>query len=249
MSDSEIFDRELRRVRRDRAARMMPADTRMIDFVSDDLLDRIGALERAFDDALVLNCAATKMIVGLRGRGSRVTCADPGAEYARQHGGIQCDEDMLPFAPASFDLIVSIGLLDSVNDVPGALVLMRRALKPGGLMLCAFAGAGSLETLRAMLRATAPAEQRTHPQIDVRAGGDLLARAGFVRPVSDVDTNRLAYPNAAQLIRELRANAAANILRQRLALRRDVAAVALTDAQPITETLSIVTLTGWAPDL
>ncbi len=102
---------------------------------------------------------------------------------------MQCDEDRLPFADGAFDLVVSVGALDSVNDLPGALLLTRRALKPDGLFLAALAGAGSLARLRrAMLAADAAeggAAPRVHPQIDVRAAGDLLVRAGFALPVVD----------------------------------------------------------------
>src|SRR3546814_13098572 len=103
--------------------------------------------------------------------------------------GVQADEDALPFADASFDLIIACGTLESVNDLPGALILIRRILRPDGLFLAAFAGAGSLPVLRSALLAgdaDRPA-QHIHPQIDVRSAGDLLSRAGFAMPVADGD--------------------------------------------------------------
>ncbi|MCP5990175.1 class I SAM-dependent methyltransferase, partial [Klebsiella pneumoniae] len=90
-------------------------------------------------------------------------------------------EDALPFADDSFDLVIACGTLDSVNDLPGALILMRRVLRPDGLMLAAFAGAGSLSRLKAALLAAEGDRpgQHVHPQVDVRSAGDLLSRAGF----------------------------------------------------------------------
>ena len=118
--------------------------------------------------------------------------ADAGRRFAAAASGVQGDEDRLPFADHAFDLIVSVGALDSVNDLPGALTLIRRALRPDGLFLAAFAGAGSLPRLRAAMRAAEEAEDiaaspHIHPQIDVRAAGDLLGRAGFALPVVDSD--------------------------------------------------------------
>lgn len=250
MSDSEIFDRKLRRTRRNRAA-MLPPDTRILDNVSDDLLDRLQEGQQRYERALLINGAAERLNAGLSDICESVTCADPGALFAQRVNGIVGDEDYPMFADQSFDLIVSVGLLDTVNDVPGALVLLRRALKPGGLTLCAFAGAGSLSQLRDALRHVEPHVQRTHPMIDVRAGGDLLARAGFARPVADTDTRYIKYESSDALIRALRANAANNLLQQRQPMRRHVAKLFKAELEkntPIRESVSIVTLTGWAPD-
>jgi len=249
MTDSEIFDRNLRRIRRDRAARMV-GESRLLDYVGDDLFERASDTGQPLATALVMNAAAHRLIERLRAQGCAVTSADPGARYAAASGGLHCDEDRYRFGTAQYDLIVSVGLLDTVNDVPGALVLMRHALKPGGLMLCSFAGAGSFETTRGLLRAAAPNAQYTHPMIDVRAGGDLLARAGFVRPMADVDNLRLDYADLRALARAMRAHAATNLLVRRTPLT--AAAIAalrarLSARDGLSETLSIVTLTGWAP--
>jgi SAM-dependent methyltransferase len=249
MSDSEIFDRKLRRTRRNRAA-MLPADTRVLDLVSEDLIDRLQDGQQRFEQALLINCAADLLNTWLHEICGSVTRADPGALFAQRTGGIMGDEDYPIFGSKGFDLIISVGLLDTVNDVPGALALLRRALKPGGMMLCAFAGAGSLATLRDALRAVEPHVQRTHPMIDVRAGGDLLARAGFARPVADTDTIHVTYDSSNALIRALRANAGTNLLQQRQPMRRDIAQSLKRELErqmPIRETISVVTLTGWAP--
>ncbi len=184
------FDRALRRLRRDRAAALGAGADYLLRRAADELIERLAPVRRRFADALDLGCGAGQLAASLRARGLAVAAADPGALFAARAGGVQCDEDRLPFADASFDLVVSAGALDSVNDLPGALVLIRRALRPDGLFLAAFAGAGSLPRLRGAMRAAEEAEggaasPHIHPQIDVRAAGDLLGRAGFALPVAD----------------------------------------------------------------
>src|SRR4051812_42838416 len=148
------------------------------------LLDRLDGVKREFRDVLDLGSFAGDLQLP----GARIARLDAGFGFARAAGGVQADEDRLPFADASFDLVISAGVLDQVNDVPGALALVRRVLRPDGLFLGAFAGAGTLATLRACIlaaEADRPAA-RFHPQIDVRSAGDLLSRAGFALPVADV---------------------------------------------------------------
>ncbi|MGZ8347199.1 MAG: methyltransferase domain-containing protein, partial [Allosphingosinicella sp.] len=167
----------------------------------------------------------------------------------------------LPFADAAFDLVVSVGVLDSVNDLPGALALVRRVLRPDGLFLAAFAGAGSLPQLRAAMRAADAAEQdgvvpRIHPQIDIRAAGDLLGRAGFALPVVDVETVTVRYSGLARLVGDLRAMGATNLLSARskrplgrlglVAARAQFAAAAEADGKTA-ERFDIIHLSGWAP--
>ncbi|RZM07120.1 MAG: methyltransferase domain-containing protein, partial [Sphingomonas sp.] len=169
----------------------------------------------------------------------------------------QADEDRLPFADASFDLVVSAGVLDQVNDLPGALALIRRVLRPDGLFLGAFVGAGSLPALRSALR-SAESERpaaRLHPQIDVRSAGDLLMRAGFALPVADVETLDVGYSDLSRLLGDLRGMAAGNILAQRQPLvsatvgRTAAAFASASDDRGRThETFQIVFLTGWSPD-
>lgn len=249
MSDSEIFDRALRRVRRDRAAQLPERDDRLIRWMERDILDRLQDVRRPVDAALVLNGAATGVAAVLRAAGTKVTVADPGPIFAEQAGGLVIDEDRYPFAAQSFDLIVALGLLDTVNDVPGALILMRRALRPGALMYCSFAGAESLSQLRETLRIIEPMVQRMHPMIDVRAGGDLLARAGFAQSVADVDAVPVKCADFHDYIHLVRSLGAANLLSTRQPMRRDVARAlraAFEQHQPIEDIINVVTLTGWA---
>ena len=255
MDQAEIFDRRARRLRRDRAATATPGGDFLRAQMIEGIVDRLDAVARRFTDILDLGCGAADFDLP----GTRIVRCDAGFGFARRASGpaVQADEDRLPFADASFDLVVSLGVLDSVNDLPGALALIRRVLRPDGLFLGAFTGAGSLPALRAALRAAEPDRPapRLHPQVEVRAAGDLLMRAGFALPVADVEPLAVRYRDLGRLLDDLRAMAATNILRDRralapAALARAAAAFAqAADADGrTTETFNLVYLTGWAPD-
>lgn len=255
------FDRALRRLRRDRAARSREGAYYLHRRAAEDMLDRLQMVTRRFKTALVIGCSDNWLCARLRENGLRVLICDPGEMFARNAHGVQCDEDYLPIADASLDLVMAAGTLDSVNDLPGALALIRRILVPDGLMLAAFAGAGSLPRLRSALRAAEEAQgeapsPRIHPQIDVRAAGDLLMRAGFALPVVDSDQIRVRYSGLFPLIRDLRAMAATNILSRRsrrpisragwAAAAADFAANADLDGKT-EERFEILHLSGWSP--
>jgi SAM-dependent methyltransferase len=257
----DIFDRQLRRLRRDRAAPGFADHAFLREAMIEGLLDRLDLVTRPLSTALDLGCADGTLTQALRDRGITVTPADAGARFAAAACGIQCDEDRLPFEPASFDLIVSAGVLDTVNDLPGALVQCRRALKPDGLLLAAFLGAGSLATLRDIVRAAdsergGAIPQRFHPLVDVPAAGDLLVRAGFALPVADGETLDVRYGSPFRLMADLRGMAAGNQLasqsppwlsRARLAeITRLFAERADPDGRT-RETFQLLFLTGWAP--
>lgn len=255
------FDRALRRIRRDRAWASGGADY-LIERVADELVERLALVKRPLRDALDLGCGRGYLGARLRERGIATVSADAGARFAAAAGGVQCDEDHLPFADGAFDLIVSVGALDTVNDLPGALTLIRRALRPDGLFLAAFAGAGSLARLRAAMRAGEEAElggrasAHIHPQIDVRAAGDLLTRAGFALPVADCETVTVRFPSLDMLIGDLRAMGATNMLQGRArrlfgkaglaAARAAFSAHAEADGK-VAERFEIVHVSGWAP--
>jgi NADH dehydrogenase [ubiquinone] 1 alpha subcomplex assembly factor 5 len=255
------FDRRLRRLRRERAAPRFAESDYLHRLAADELVERLTLVKRDFRRALDLGCAGGYLSGRLRERGLEVVAADSGLGFARAAGGVQGDEDRLPFAEESFDLIVSAGALDSVNDLPGALLLIRRALRPDGLFLAALAGAGSLPRLRsAMLAADAAAgggaSPRIHPQIDVRAAGDLLLRAGFALPVADSDRVEVRFGSLFALVADLRAMAATNVLATRSArpFGRLAAAAAAADFAShagedgkTTERFEILHLLGWAP--
>jgi len=258
MTDPDIFDRRLRALRRDRMMDAFADHDFLYRAMLEELLDRLADVRRDLPEALVVGCPDGGAKTALEKMGKQVACVDPGCLAARRAGGVQADEDALPFADDSFDLILACGTLDSVNDLPGALILMRRILRPDGLMLAAFAGAGSLPRLRAALMAGEGDRpgQHIHPQVDVRSAGDLLGRAGFAMPVADGDTLTVRYGDMIRLMHDLRGMGAGNALASRPpALRRDVlmramahfAQAADSDGRT-TEQICVIYLSGWKPD-
>ncbi|CAN5287017.1 methyltransferase domain-containing protein [soil metagenome] len=259
MSVPRIFDKALRARRRDRAAAHFAAHDFLYEAAAEEMLDRLADVSRTFSDALVIGAPTPTLPAALRARGLTVTVADPGAIFADAQGGVMVDEDsLLPFAAESFDIILNCGTLESVNDVPGFLLQVRGLLRPDGLLLAAFVGAGSLPALRAALLAAdgdKPA-QRIHPQIDVRSAGDLLSRAGFTMPVADIQALRVGYASLFGLIGDLRGMGAAQCLVSapppltRTALARAAERFAL-EAEPdgrVRERFEIVHISGWRPD-
>ncbi len=223
----------------------------------DELIERLDAITRQFTDALVVG-AEPRLIEALASRGMRVSVVDPSPRRATRFGGFCADEDDGALPVAAFDLVIAIGTLDTVDDLPGALALMRRALRPDGAFLAVFPGAGSLPVLRGAVAQVdglaARAVARFHPQIDVRAAGDLLVRAGFALPVADVARFDLAYPSVDRLTDDLRRAALRNVLAERHpvgktwrdALRAAYSVTAGEDGRTV-ETVAFVVLTGWAP--
>ncbi|MBA2919997.1 methyltransferase domain-containing protein [Sphingomonas sp. MAH-20] len=256
MSAPQIFDRRRRRLRRDRAATGFASHDFLHARMAAELLDRLDSVQRQFTRALDLGCLDGRVGRALAARGIESVAADAGFRFARAGAGVQCDEDQLPFADGSFDLIVACGGLDQVNDLPGALTLIRRVLKPDGLFLGAFVGAGSLPRLRAaLLGAEDRAVARLHPQIDVRSAGDLLARAGFALPVADGERLAVRYGSLFALLADLRGSASASLLadaappltRSALARAAGLFQAAADPDGKVAETIEIVHLLGWAP--
>lgn len=248
MAGDDIFDRVARAHARDRAARARAEDRWLIARMSAELAERIDlASQSPMRRALLIGQSFGPVEEALAACGVAHIVAEPGDFAATAARGVQCEEDMLPFADGKFDLVVATGTLDTVNDLPGALVLIRRVLRPGGRFLGAMMGAGSLPALRQLLMdGQAPAVSRIHPQIDVRAAGDLLARAGFERPVADCETVQVRYRSGTGLIRDLRANGMTNQLKTRATLPRQSAAAVLAQ-RDFAESFAIVYVTGFAP--
>ncbi|GGB15804.1 SAM-dependent methyltransferase [Sphingomonas metalli] len=254
MSVPDIFDRAVRRRRRDRALQDFGAHDFLRAAMLDGIAERLDAVTRDFAEFLDIGCYDGGF---LPPPAARIARLDPGYRFAQRSGGVQGDEDRLPFADGSFDCVISAGVLDQVGDLPGALTLARRVLRPDGLFLAAFVGAGSFPMLR---RALAEGERdrpvaRLHPQVDVRSAGDLLMRAGFALPVADVETLSIGYPHLFRLIEDLRGMGGTSILADRHPLSRDALARAATAfagmAGPdgrVRERVEILFLTGWAPD-
>ncbi|MFM2372500.1 MAG: hypothetical protein RIS85_2222 [Pseudomonadota bacterium] len=222
----------------------------LIDDMADDVLDRLSFLRHEPARALIVGEWTGTLASGLTAGGALVESRDPvlGAAPLNEEAPIPADE--------GFDFIASLGTLDSVNDLPGALVHLRRALADGGLMIASFVGAGSLPALRAiMLEADAdrPAP-RIHPQVDVRAGGQLLQRCGFADPVIDSHHIDVRFRSLAGLVNDLRAQGLGNCLARHGAplgkaalARAEQAFAARTDADgKVTERFEILTLSGWA---
>jgi NADH dehydrogenase [ubiquinone] 1 alpha subcomplex assembly factor 5 len=265
-TQSDIFDRPLLQRRRTRAAPRAPEHDFLLRYVGEDLADRLGIIRRSFPVALNLGAHIGTLSRRLRqlGQIGLMIDADPSAAMLAHCDGprLCADEEFLPFGPATLDLVVSGLALHLVNDLPGALIQIRHALKPDGLFLATLLGSGSLVELReALLIAETELEggaaPRLAPLADVRTLGGLLQRAGFALPVADADTVRATYPTPIALMHQLRAMGASNALAReyRKPLTRRVVAYAseiYAERHPAPDggvfaTFEFVTLTGWAP--
>ncbi|HZF44157.1 MAG TPA: methyltransferase domain-containing protein [Sphingomonadaceae bacterium] len=258
MTAPVLFDRKLRRLRRERS--LPGRETPFLhEFAFAELLSRLDDVKRRFTRPLLIGCTGSDWLERLTEAAGPAIATDPAVTLAAVRGGVAADEDHLPFADASFDLVIAVGSLDSIDDLPGALLLIRRILRPDGMMLAALASAGSLPRLRsAMLAAdavTGGATPRLHPSLDVRTGGDLLARAGFALPVADTREVELSYAALPQLVSDLRAHGATNILDRRSRTPISKAAYAAASADfakagqggRTLESVEILFLSGWRP--
>jgi len=257
----QIFDRALIRARQRRAAALGPA-TFLLDRVGDEFSDRLNAVTRRFDVAVDLGTPGDAIARALARFPSIGTVFRSGFAADAQQNTIATDEEALPFRDGSLDLIVSGLALQFVNDLPGVLVQIRRALKPDGLFVAALLGGETLTELRQAFAAAESeleggASPRVAPFADLRELGALLQRAGFALPVTDVDRVTVRYGTAFDLMRDLRRMGATNALldRRRTPLRR---ATLLRMAEVYAErfgdpdgrlraTFEIVWLSGWAP--
>lgn len=201
-----IFDPGRRRAARRRiAARQVRPDAArfVIEDMVEDVLDRLSFVRHEPGRTLVIGDWSGALAAALERQGAEVTRADVS----------ELDEEQ-PYPESGFDLIASLGTLDTVNDLPGALIHIRQALKPGGRVIASFAGAGSLANLRsAMLAADGerPAG-RMHPMVDIRAAAQLLQRAGWADPVADCRTIRVSYRSLDRLVADLRDQGLGNVL-------------------------------------
>ena len=245
---------------------MGPA-TFLLDRVAGDLAERLTAVLRRFDLALDLGTPGEAVRAALARLGSIGTIvaagATPDIAAPRARALIAADEEALPFCDGVFDLVVSALALQFVNDLPGTLVQIRRALKPDGLFVAALLGGETLTELRQSFAAAESeieggVSPRVAPFADLRDLGALLQRAGFALPVTDTDRLTVRYDSAFALMHDLRRMGATNALtdRRRTPLRR---ATLLRMAQIYAErfadpdgrlraTFEILWLSGWAPD-
>lgn len=258
-----VFDRRLLRSRWRRAVALGPA-TFLLGRVAEDLADRLAPVLRHFDLALDLGTPtpAVRSALAQSGKVGAVIAANAITPATDVSLTVVADEEALPFREASLDLVVSALALQFVNDLPGTLVQIRRALRPDGLLLAALLGGETLTELRTTF-AQAEAEMengispRVAPFVDLRDLGALLQRAGFALPVTDVDRVIVRYASPIDLMHDLRRMGATNILseRRRRPLRRTTLARMVEVygerfADPdgrIRATFEIVWLSGWAP--
>ena len=261
----EIFDRALLRQRKARAASGMSDHGFLVEHAALDFAERISIMQRHFETCLDLGAHGLFLSERLHetGKTGRIMRASPVTElcFHEDSACIVCDEEALPFAPESLDLVVSAAGLHLVNDLPGTLLQIRRCLKPDGLFLASMLGGNSLEQLRtafakAEIATTGGLSPRVAPFADIRQLGQLLQRAGFALPVADTDSLDVTYPSALGLMRDLKSMGVSNMLRDRrkVPLRRATLAAAIEAYASefgkgglVPATFEIVTLTGWAP--
>ncbi len=260
MSDSmHVFDRAAVRRHRDRAAATIGGVADILNDAASRLLDRLDDTTRRFTAALDVGGRGIVAPL-LRARGIPTLACDLSPLMAAGAGApcAVADEEALPFAPASFDLIVASLSLHWVNDLPGALIQLRHALRPDGLLLASLPALGTLAELRRALTATEAALRggaapRVSPFPDLRDCAGLLQRAGFALPVADAEEIAVLYADPLRLLRDLRHAGEANavVLRDRRPPPRDLfpAAVAALPEQDgrVRATLRLAILTGWAP--
>ena len=259
-----IFDRALIRRRRAAALRSPRFPDFLIAAAAQEMAERLSVILRRFDTALVLGAAAGPLsqLLELSDKFDRLIRADLVAQGPVGAVDVILDEEALPFAPESLDAVIAGPGLEGLNDLPGALVQMRRALKPDGLLLAVLLGGETLSELRqAWLMAESELSGGVTPRVapfaDVRDLGSLLQRAGFALPVVDADRLTVRYPDAISLMRELKAMGLANPLssRSRKPVDRNLLLRAAstyddTFADPdgrVRATFELITLTGWAP--
>jgi SAM-dependent methyltransferase len=258
MSDITIFDRAAVRRHRERAAATVGQVAPVLQDCAERLLDRLDDTTRRFTQALDLGGRGVVAPL-LRARGIEVVSADLSAGMAALNGGpcVAADEEWLPFAPGSFDLVVASLSLHWVNDLPGALIQIRRALRPEGLLLASLPALGTLGALRTALTAaeaalTGGASPRVSPFPELRDLAGLLQRAGYTLPVADVEDIVLSYAEPFSLLQDLRAAGEANavMLRDRRVPRPALFPAALGELPQVEGrvpvTLRLATVTGWA---
>jgi SAM-dependent methyltransferase len=265
MAQTQLFDRTLLRARLRRAAALGPA-TFLIDRVAEDLADRMAAVLRQFELAVDLGSpgdAVSRVLLARPGGGRVVAAGELAADLAAPGAGrVITDIEALPFRDASLDLVVSALALQFVNDLPGTLIQVRRALRPDGLFLAALAGGDTLIELRqAFAAAEAAVDGGLSPRVAPFAGlsdlGALLQRAGFALPVTDVDRVTVTYASPFALLADLRRMGATNVMteRRRLPLRRttlrrmaEIYVERFADGQGrVPATFEIIWLSGWVP--
>ena len=241
-----IFDERRRHAMRERANRRGADSGFLWHHLADDIADRLSVVSRTFNRTAIIGPLGQHAATILGERDSEVTLFKDAL-----------DDDWLLVEPESYDLIISGGILDSVNDLPGALLRARFALKPDGLFLGHMFGASTLQALKsAMLSADGSRPMsHIHPQIELRSAADLLSRSGFALPVADIDNMSVRYSDWRRLISDLRDMGLGNALTGHRSYlghdyqqRLDEAWRPLADGDgKVSETFTHIHMSGWAP--
>jgi NADH dehydrogenase [ubiquinone] 1 alpha subcomplex assembly factor 5 len=260
MNSMLVFDRPTVRRHRDRAAATITQVAEILRDAAERLIDRLNDTNCRFSQALDIGGRGIVAPL-LRARGIQTIATDLSPRMAVANGlpCVAADEEFLPFAPGSFDLVIASLSLHWVNDLPGALIQIRRSLRPGGLFLASLPALGTLMELRqALTEAEAElsggASPRVSPFPELRDCAHLLQRAGFALPVADQEDIRLLYADPFALLRDLRAagETSALIQRSRMPPPRMLLPLALSRLPGaegrIPGTLRLAMMTGWSPD-
>lgn len=261
----EIFDRHLLRKRRARAAAGFAGHDFLVRQTAEDVAERLSVVNRRFALALDLGARQGALARAPLEPGKVASIIETDLSPAMLPGSglrLAADEEALPFADGSFDLVTSVLTLHAVNDLPGTLVQIRRALKPDGLFIGALFGGETLKELReamslAEIEHDGGLSPRVAPFADVRALGSLLQRAGFALPVADTQTLTVRYRSPLHLLSELRGMGETNVLmeRRKVPLKRgtlmrmsQIYQERFSDPDGrVRATFDITYITGWAP--
>jgi SAM-dependent methyltransferase len=267
---AEIFDRMLLRLRRKRALPNFDKHDFLFRRTAAEIAERLIAINRRFETVVDLGSRAGEFTTACRLNpeiGERIgpvieTTLIPVRSAVRRHMALVCDDEIPPFGPSALDLVISNLNFQVVNDLPGALIQVRRSLRADGLLLAATFGADTLNELRQALTAAeieidGGVSPRISPFIDIRDAGALLQRAGFALPVVDSDMVTVTYDSPSALLEDIRGMGESSILRDRRKTpskrslfarmseiyKRDYAG---SDGR-ISATFEILYLTAWAP--
>ena len=265
-SSMKIFDRHAVRLHRERAADGFGSFSFLFREAAERLVDRLFDIRREFPLALDLGSHGGLVADILAGRDSiqSIIQCDLSEKLVRGASGLRIvgDEEVQPFAPATFDLVISSASFHWINDLPGTLVQALRSLRPDGLLLVNFFGGETLKELRRSLlevesEIKGGVSPRVSPFTDVRDAGALLQRTGFALPVADLETVTVSYESPQKLFHDLRGMGEVNsvIGRQKTFTSRQILLSAFKRYREIYEdqlgripaTFEIITLTGWAP--
>ncbi|HEV8408212.1 MAG TPA: SAM-dependent methyltransferase [Sphingomicrobium sp.] len=255
---ADLFDMKLRALRRDRAANVGP-ERFLAERIFEDCIERVEFMKRDFERALLIGCLDPEWPGRLRSVVAEVEVKDPGPLLATRARGEQIIEDAWEPPLGAYDLVIAVGTLDTVNNLPLALRLILSSMHSDGLIIGALSGGDTLPQLRSAMRVAdmilGVAAAHVHPRIEASALSPLLIDAGFVKPVVDVERVEVSYPSLERLVSDLRAMGATNLLRSRPpSLTREQRRAAFRSfagsgqGSRTTETFETLYFTAWAPD-